>query len=453
MNRWATYRQAAEEREEVIRDRLFNSNIDEEKHEESLDYIYGLIEKDNSDEYLVDGAVLWCEKATQKPVQVEGLKYYANRDGTSQLRVKHQSSIGEKDNALITDCKKDENIFSFGNCTLPLSEEDKEKLKKNAKSQIRGTCHCLMNPDRVWDEYPRFGLSAYSYDDIRAITMNAGLFCKRGAWILPITSGQEKDYIKNIYNLTEEEIEFLYRHQLPAWAGMVLREYPLKEEQLVIFNEIEEYFENYDELQKGNVIFAFEGLGSYSGTTNSYHPEGQFGAIFISCRDMEILYITDNCSTLPDYPNDATIEDGVYPAVHVLHNGQYQAIQLWTSNSNYGISSCFHPLPDYQAMYRLEYGINMHAAGDIVEKTDKPWSEGCLTIADEDYYSFSSTAGFVAMVENGEEIDTYDEIKENLNEPFKERESPWGYVVVNREYMDASQREKFLTGYEERTKD
>ena len=99
MNRWGTYQQAAEGQDDIIRDRLFNSDIDEEKHEESLDYIYGLIKKDYSDEYLVDGAVLWCEKATQEPVEIDGLKYYANRDGTSRLRVKHQSSIGEKDTA------------------------------------------------------------------------------------------------------------------------------------------------------------------------------------------------------------------------------------------------------------------------------------------------------------------------------------------------------------------
>ena len=57
MNRWGTYQQAAEGQDDIIRDRLFNSDIDEEKYEESLDYIYGLIKKDYSDEYLVDGAV------------------------------------------------------------------------------------------------------------------------------------------------------------------------------------------------------------------------------------------------------------------------------------------------------------------------------------------------------------------------------------------------------------
>ena len=238
MNRWGTYQQAAESQDDIIRDRLFNSDIDEEKHEESLDYIYGLIKKDNSDEYLVDGAVLWCEKAIQEPVEIDGLKYYANRDGTSRLRVKHQSSIGEKANALITDCKKDENIFSFGNCTLPLSAEDKEKLKENFENRIKGTCNCLMEPDRVWDEYPRFGLSAYSYDDIRAITMNAGLFCKRGAWILPITSGQEKDYIDSVELMTGEELEFAM-------------EFDLTEEQLVIFEEMQEYFNSYPELKVG----------------------------------------------------------------------------------------------------------------------------------------------------------------------------------------------------------
>ena len=134
-----------------------------------------------------------------------------------------------------------------------------------------------------------------------------------------------------------------------------------------------------------------------------------------------------------------------------MHNGQYQAIQLRTTNNNYGISACYHPAPDGGGIYKLSYGINMHAAGDIKEKTDNPWSAGCLAIADEEYYKFASAAGFVATVTNGEKIDDYNKIKRELSKAFKERETSWGYLVVNREYMDSSEREIVLTNYEERT--
>ena len=353
MNRRGTYQQAAESQDDIIRDRLFNSDIDEEKHEESLDYIYGLIKKDNSDEYLVDGAVLWCEKATQEPVEIDGLKYYANRDGTSRLRVKHQSSIGEKANALITDCKKDENIFSFGNCTLPLSAEDKEKLKENFENRIKGTCNCLMEPDRVWDEYPRFGLSAYSYDDIRAITMNAGLFCKRGAWILPITSGQEKDYIDSVELMTGEELEFAM-------------EFDLTEEQLVIFEEMQEYFNSYPELKVGNTIFAFEGVGDYTGGKNGYHPDGQFGASFVYCKDGELEYLTTEASTLPDQKKKGVLENGVYKAIYMRHSG-YQALRLrdFDNIKNDRVSSF-----RYDGGGNTATEIDLHAAMDLIGQKD-----------------------------------------------------------------------------------
>lgn len=426
MNRWGTYQQAAEGQDDIIRDRLFNSDIDEEKHEESLDYIYGLIKKDYSDEYLVDGAVLWCEKATQEPVEIDGLKYYANRDGTSRLRVKHQSSIGEKANALITDCKKDENIFSFGNCTLPLSAEDKEKLKENFENRIKGTCNCLMEPDRVWDEYPRFGLSAYSYDDIRAITMNAGLFCKRGAWILPITSGQEKDYIDSVELMTGAEFEFAM-------------EFDLTEEQLVIFKEMQEYFKSYPELKVGNTIFAFEGLGDFTGGKNKYHPNGQFGAIFVYCKDGRCSYLTKEASTLPDDKSNAVIKDGVYQTVYTSHRG-YQALQL-REHGNVGNSDI--PAVRYDGRSDkpdTANGINLHAAGDLY--TNSGWSEGCLTVKVSEYYEFGSAVGFLDVPRSGADTDQYSKLKEEF--PGNAQITYKGYIVVNREYMEENNKELFF---------
>lgn len=189
-------------------------------------------------------------------------------------------------------------------------------------------------------------------------------------------------------------------------------------------------------------------MGSYSGPSNSDHPNGQFGAIFIYCKDGEIVCMSDNCSTLPDHIETATIEDGIYYAVYKLHNGTYQAIQLWTSKTDKTVPACYHDKENKQADNRRADGVNLHAAGNLKERAAKPWSKGCLTIGVEDYYNFGVNAGFIEQRKDGNAYNTYDKIK-SLSNSIEPDGTYWGNVVVNREYMDKEEREKFLTGYEE----
>lgn len=89
----------------------------------------------------------------------------------------------------------------------------------------------------------------------------------------------------------------------------------------------------------------------------------------------------------------------------------------------------------------------MHAAGDLTKKPENPWSEGCLTISVKDYYDFGVKSGFIELKNDGKKYNTYDEIKLGLRTGNDLLGTHWGYVVVNREYMDENERERFLTGY------
>ena len=426
MKRQWEYREAAKEQEKVIKDRLFHSDIEEQKHVQSVGYLYEIIKKDNINEYLVSGAVLWCEKATCSPVEVDGEYYRANKNGTSRLVVQHRSSVGDKAKALITDRKKGENIFPFGNCTLPLTPKDIHKIKNDPKSKIEGICGCLMNLDRIWDEYPSIGSSRFSYNDAPGITMRAGLFCLRGGWILPLTSGQEKDYINSLKTMSEKEIEFAQKYGLTV-------------EQLVIFEEIQEYFEKYPVLEAGNTIFAFEGLGAYTGGKNKYHPDGQFGAIFVYYKDGNPNYLTKEASTLPDNKSNAVIKDGIYETVNTNHRG-YQALQL-REYENVGNSNI--PAVRYDGRINnpdTANGINLHAAGDLYPNSG--WSEGCLTVKVSEYQEFGLSVGFLDMPKNGRDVNEYKKLKEEF--PEKSQVNYEGYIIVSREFMNDEDKELFF---------
>lgn len=89
----------------------------------------------------------------------------------------------------------------------------------------------------------------------------------------------------------------------------------------------------------------------------------------------------------------------------------------------------------------------MHAAGNLKEHAAKPWSAGCLTVSVKDYYNFGVQAGFIEQRNDGNLYNTYESIKK-LSKSVQPEYTHWGYVVVNREYMEEEQRERFLTGYE-----
>ena len=431
----------------MIQDRLFNSAVDEEKNEESLDYIYQLIEKDIMDDYLVNGAILMCEKATKNSVEVDGETYRTTGNEESRLRVDHSRKVGEQSCAVITDCIKNKNIFSFGNCMIELSAKDKERIKINSETKAVGTCYCLMKLVEKWDVYPRFSRRVFTEDGIQALTMEAGLFCQRGAWILPVTSGQEDRYADSLADLTEEELEWWHKYELTLEEWEFAKEFGLeKEEQFAIFPEMREYFETYPELQTGNTIFAFEGVGDYTGGKNKYHPDGQFGAIFVYCKEGELNFLTTQASTLPDRKNNAVIMDGIYIGIYTGHTG-YQALQLRNKGDIYN----WH-IPAQRYDGRIEnpdsaYAIDLHTGKDITESSR--WSEGCLTVHETEYYQFGVEAGFLTKLDNGTWPDSYEEIKRDLPSNVgdvtkRENVKEWGHIVVDRQFMSKEDWELFF---------
>lgn len=97
--------------------------------------------------------------------------------------------------------------------------------------------------------------------------------------------------------------------------------------QYMALYEIKDYFEKYPKLRTGWAIFVFEGLATprsqeeenWNGK-NTYHPNGQFGAILIATENGIPKYAVMKASTLPDnMENAATICEGVYEASSVAH--------------------------------------------------------------------------------------------------------------------------------------
>ena len=298
-----------------------------------------------------------------------------------------------------------------------------------------------------------------------AITMQARLFCcKCGAFIYPVTSGQREVRYgfedTPLDAMTIDDILFAY-------------EFNLNREQMVIFEEIRKYYQAVPNLVNENVIFAFEGLGSYEGSTNKYHLKGQYGAIFVYCKEGQIIYACDKCSTLPDTTYNATTKDGIYGANYHNHHESYVSLQLVTDKDlnindeelkriqNKHINEMTDRNGNkitekvYVSSYRFrphEYGaenasdgIDLHTGKGITETST--WSVGCLTVAEDEYYDLGVASGFIDEQENPEMYKTYGDFKDKLKTD-KEGQH-WGYIVINREYMEAEEREVFLPDYEE----
>ena len=430
------YADSNEKQKDRILRAAFGDEAKKEENRESLDYVYELMEQDILDEYLVNGARLTCEKATAVPIVIDNQCFFAGICGKgtqTPLSVNRKMKLYDLPFANLSDTQKGVNIFPFGNCACELTEAEKQYLKGIPEARTEGICKYLMRLNESWDIFPR--LEGRNYiEGYPAIDMRARLFChSKGAFIYPVTSGQRSVMYgyedTPLFAMDIDEAIFAAKHNLT-------------EEQMVIFLKIQQYFDADSKLEQGNVIFAFEGLGSFSGPSNSDHPNGQFGAIFILYQDGKPQYMSDKCSTLPDNVGPATIEDGVYYAVHILHKDTYQALQLWTTEKDQWVVGHYH---DGRGDIRHADGINMHAAGQLSEHSSKPWSIGCLTIAVSDYYEFGTNAEFIEP-RHGIYNQNYAQVKTLGNINFEEYD-PWGYVVVNRDYMEITEKKKFL--YEE----
>lgn len=179
------------------------------------------------DEYLVDGAILRCNKATWDDFEMsDGSKVHLDKmeekkkQGEPQIALRVWENSLFKDgfrHATVTDTVKGHNIVPFlCNCGMPALKSAQEKIKDNMEEcQKYGVCRYLLNPEDEWENidfnvpYASFsdiqtlgeiGSGQFNYnndsprilsEEVKAgITMTSVLFCKNGGFIYPVTSGQ-----------------------------------------------------------------------------------------------------------------------------------------------------------------------------------------------------------------------------------------------------------------------
>ena len=476
-----------EYRQYMQRRLLAEETLDGELTEEMIDAeICKRLKDDVDDEYLVDGAVLFCGSAQWGDfklsdgdvIKIDGVEEKRKTGiATEYLRVpENKMSVNGLRYATVADTKRDWNIMPFPcNCREPASPEQEKIIKENkVDCQSHGVCKYLMDLEEEWENYDfkeNLSFSApvpYSdpvpisisvpvqYEDYmdetapdtlgdmqmseiwsrdsaqkkKGITMTSVLFCKHGGFIYPRTSGQT-EFFENLS-------EFLSDYQLTGKQYMALY-------------EIKDYMARYPELRQGTAIFVFEGLATpfsedekeWNGI-NKYHPNGQFGAIVIATVDGAPKYAVMKASTLPDdMERHATICDGVYEARNVAHSkdtqNNFEGYAALTLNNDQNISA-------YNSITGNDYanGIHFHMAG-IVRKDHpvSPYSRGCITIPMKDYLEFGTQVGFINnnKAEDIREVwgnykaTQYTDAKKKINyDTYKETFN--GYMVIDRQYYN-----------------
>lgn len=486
-----------EYRQYMQRRLLAEETLDGELTEEMIDAeICKRLKDDVDDEYLVDGAVLFCGSAQWGDfklsdgdvIKIDGVEEKRKTGiATEYLRVpENKMSVNGLRYATVADTKRDWNIMPFPcNCREPASPEQEKIIKENkVDCQSHGVCKYLMDLEEEWENYDfkeNLSFSApvpYSdpvpisisvpvqYEDYmdetapdtlgdmqmseiwsrdsaqkkKGITMTSVLFCKHGGFIYPRTSGQ---------TVVQEDIsEFLSTYQFTGKQYMALY-------------EIKDYMARYPELRQGTAIFVFEGLATpvplrdenlkdkndpryewnWNGT-NSYHPNRQFGAIIIVTVDGKLDCAAMKASTLPDNMEKATICEGIYEVCNTAHSrktdGGYAALTL---NNDLDI-------PAYNSKTGNDYAnlVHFHMAGPLY--TGSAYSLGCITMPVREYVAFGKQVGFISEGTDDKigEDNNYTTARGNLL--FSSHTKKFnGYMVIDRQYyIDKvnDQGEKYL---------
>ena len=205
------------------------------------------MEQEEKKKYLIDGAVLVCNKATLDnfelmdgtEIPLAGLKYKTQQDRDERqetvLHVRRDysnMSVGISRNATVLDCKKGElseldakkketgevsfkaNVYPFRcNCMEKADRvEEQEIIKAHlGECKTNGVCQYLMRLNDKWENWPgevgKFhekravrvleetedGEEKVAFVNADCITMTSVLFCKHGGLITPVWSGQVED--------------------------------------------------------------------------------------------------------------------------------------------------------------------------------------------------------------------------------------------------------------------
>ena len=195
-------------------------------------------------EYLIDGAILQCTKATLEDFYLSnGEKIVLNKLKTNnkekQIQMtlyvrENETSIQKKCYATVKDSIKGLNIICPRcNCMVPANRKSEEdKIIEDKESAIFGVCKHLMCLNEQWDNMPLgenrkymtvknkyikeltpdskvedMSSAYFETEYVEGITMTSILFCKHGGLIYPVTSGQENLVIGSYLN--DEEMLFI----------------------------------------------------------------------------------------------------------------------------------------------------------------------------------------------------------------------------------------------------
>lgn len=219
-------------------------------------------------------------------------------------------------------------------------------------------------------------------------------------------NGQETIFVagQSFSNLTPENGAVVTLYALPE-LKLTCREFISNDfHATYIDNQIARYLNDIrvkNTLDTGySVIFMFEG-GSDNYPSCAYQlgkrtARNQAVVIVVQNRnnDYQIVYQNENCSTLPDNPNNTsiipyesstTIYDGMYYAYRTIHSG-YAALNVRDMNES-GNFNGFYISTDYpNGISAGCNGINIHTRTSYTSGSNKAWSEGCQLVGSTDSF-------------------------------------------------------------------
>ena len=196
----------------------------------------------------------------------------------------------------------------------------------------------------------------------------------------------------------------------------------------------------------GKTIFAFEGLGDYSGDAIESHSVGRYGALFAVMSEKTVTFTTRKGSTLPDN-HKGMYKDGVYHAV--LADGSYDYQSGIHEGSTYQYAGLVHStaFPVYRnGVLSSATGVNIHAG-----KSDGG-STGCQLIYVTEYVKFANAVGYTPPGSENDKPTSLTGVKDfGVTERNADGSvAKTNYVrnvtavyVVDRIYMPMSQKELF----------
>ncbi|MBD5530674.1 MAG: lysozyme [Lachnospiraceae bacterium] len=196
-------------------------------------------EEDKYNEYLVDGAVLWCDQATLEDFELpDGEKIVLELETIispeircwSVLKItENPMSVNGKIYATVRDTVKGENVMPFRcNCKQKVNRDaEAERIQSDPECGKYGVCRHLMQLNEKWDNMPRetgymklkdgipnttagvadvLGSDSGLWVAEEGITMTSVLFCKHGGLIRAIRSGQEEVVAEEETDTDENEL-------------------------------------------------------------------------------------------------------------------------------------------------------------------------------------------------------------------------------------------------------